>query len=354
VSEKFGDMDLQGDAALCFADFNNDAVFECLAGNNKGELCFYAAAGFSMPDPVLPGKEKKQDDTEIKIRKAAENFDNIEALSLISDCRDPSREIKQIRTSCRREMKKKPLETDSLLFKEAEQDYNKAVDFYIENKFSRAAEQFDKVLKIAPAHKEARIYKKRAEEKQQAQVNKIKAAEYYKKAAGFYDKKKWDQAFSCMEKAYAAEPETYQELYAKYSNEYYKERNKQYYDENKALAEKMIREKKYREACSLLRDLREKYPFDGAVSGLWEKNKEYFNFEKKETRQAGPSEQIQPAAVPVDPQAVKEHFRNGMKFYTMGQYEKAVFEWERVLELDPGHVMARRNIEKAREKNLTH
>jgi len=33
----------------------------------------------------------------------------------------------------------------------------------------------------------------------------------------------------------------------------------------------------------------------------------------------------------------------------MGQYQKAIFEWKKVLELDPNHVMAKNNIKKAKQ-----
>lgn len=51
----------------------------------------------------------------------------------------------------------------------------------------------------------------------------------------------------------------------------------------------------------------------------------------------------------LDPEAVKKHFQEGTKFYSLGQYEQAIAEWNKVLELDPRHVMARQNIEKAKK-----
>ena len=46
---------------------------------------------------------------------------------------------------------------------------------------------------------------------------------------------------------------------------------------------------------------------------------------------------------------IKSHYQKGLKFYSMGQYEKAIMEWEKVLELAPTHKMALKNIEKAKK-----
>ena len=37
-----------------------------------------------------------------------------------------------------------------------------------------------------------------------------------------------------------------------------------------------------------------------------------------------------------------------MKYYSMGQYENAISEWEKVLEIDPKDVNSKNNIEKAK------
>ena len=35
----------------------------------------------------------------------------------------------------------------------------------------------------------------------------------------------------------------------------------------------------------------------------------------------------------IGPMEIKSHYQKGLKFYSMGQYEKAIMEWEKVLEL---------------------
>ena len=44
------------------------------------------------------------------------------------------------------------------------------------------------------------------------------------------------------------------------------------------------------------------------------------------------------------------YFNRGTEFYKQGQYEKAIAEWEKVLEIDPGHILSREKIEKAKKK----
>lgn len=51
-----------------------------------------------------------------------------------------------------------------------------------------------------------------------------------------------------------------------------------------------------------------------------------------------------------DQAAIKSHYLKGVAFYVNGEYEKALKEWELVLELDPEHVNARNNIGKLKRK----
>ncbi|MCD6422644.1 MAG: tetratricopeptide repeat protein [Elusimicrobia bacterium] len=47
---------------------------------------------------------------------------------------------------------------------------------------------------------------------------------------------------------------------------------------------------------------------------------------------------------------MKEHFRKATQFYMKGEYEKAIAEWEKVLEIDPNHKLSKIKIKKAKEK----
>ncbi|MBA3066015.1 tetratricopeptide repeat protein [bacterium] len=47
---------------------------------------------------------------------------------------------------------------------------------------------------------------------------------------------------------------------------------------------------------------------------------------------------------------MKEHFSKGTVYYIKGEYAKAIKEWQKVLELDPGHELSRQKIILAQEK----
>ncbi len=47
---------------------------------------------------------------------------------------------------------------------------------------------------------------------------------------------------------------------------------------------------------------------------------------------------------------MKEHFSKATVYYIKGEYAKAIKEWKKVLELDPGHELSRRKIMMAQEK----
>jgi tetratricopeptide (TPR) repeat protein len=47
---------------------------------------------------------------------------------------------------------------------------------------------------------------------------------------------------------------------------------------------------------------------------------------------------------------IDEYYSQGVDYYTQGEYQKAVAEWNKVLDLQPDHQKAQRNIENARKK----
>ncbi len=197
-----------------------------------------------------------------------------------------------------------------------------------------------------------------------------------------------------IKKARELNPEsTYADTFTEYSNEYFLKINMEFYSRNMSAAEKLISAKEYSDAFRVLLLLEKKFPDDKKANNLMAlcrkrisakrravDNKmkerylkigdEYYN--KSDFIKAiknyltaliyGPHDEqikkkLESARVKSDmkkkrvlnPKAVKAHFQKGMKYYSMGQYKKAIFEWKKVLELDPQHVMARKNIERASE-----
>jgi cytochrome c-type biogenesis protein CcmH/NrfG len=48
--------------------------------------------------------------------------------------------------------------------------------------------------------------------------------------------------------------------------------------------------------------------------------------------------------------AIRRHYLKGMQFFSKDQYNEAVAEWQKILDIDPTNESVRRNIEEARDR----
>ena len=408
ITKKFAGIDSGGDAAPVFADINNDGMDELIVGNNEGRITFYKSPFFR--EIVSSFLKEKDGDALLKkkstsfasalMHRAEELIDNkeyIEALNVINKLRETTETTKELEKIARNGLKKihNKFKGDSLLFSEAEPYFIKAVQYYIKGEYEKSIGPFSEVLYIVPNNKLSLKYKKRAQQKIKYMENETQAKGAYNKALSSYMKNDINNAYKYIKKAKELNPENsaYLERFTQYSNEHFSKINKEYYDKNFSVAEKLISGKKYKKAIIILSGLKDRFPDDKKVNDLmaWcrkrssatqrasnKKMKEkylkagdkYFN--KNDFKNANKNYQAALKYAPHDnrikkkielsrlnqekkekrilrPEAVKEYFQEGMKFYSMGQYEKAIFQWKKVLELDPAHVMAKKNIQKAGE-----
>ena len=408
ITKNFKGVNVGGDSTPCFVDINNDGIDELIVGNNEGKILLFNSPESKRIAKIIstsPPKEKlekktKDKSSEIllnKIEKLIDEQDFIEALNLINNLPGSSDRSKRLKNTANKELKKiySKFRNDSLLSKEAEPYFKKAIQYYIKGKYEESIKYFDKVFLNVPNHRLSSLYKKRALQKMEFIQNESQAKKLHEKAISKYKNNDVNNAFKYIKQAKELDPENpaYAQLFTKYSNEYYSKLNNKLYNEKIADAKKSISRKKYKEALDALSQLKDKFPEDKKVNDLinicnknsaslrkaynkkmkekyLEKGDEYFskndfknalkNYElasKHAPRDNQIKEKIKSSKSKIkkkekrilDPAAVKKHFQDGMKFYSMGQYKKAIFEWEKVLELDPNHVMARKNIEKAKK-----
>ncbi len=356
-----------------------------------------------MTDPSRKKDAKVVQTTDVdKIlwEKAQSHFkekEYIDTLNIINQLKKSTKESKVLEQKSNLEVKSLygELEKESFLFKDVKDYFKKAVQSFIKRKYDDSIKQFDKVLVAIPNHRSSLLYKKRAEENREREKRIAKASSSYKNARDEYNKKNLDRAFLFAKEAYSLNRENpdYFNLYTQYSNEYSVNQDKILYETSIKKAQELITQKQYHEAVQILLPLKEKYPEDLTVENLMricseqsisikkmynkrmamiylEKGDKFFqdkDFEnavknynlalnydptnkdiKKKLQMTGVYKKKQEQRK-LDPTAVKEYFQAGLKFYTMGQYESAIKSWEKVLEIDPQHIMAAKNIEKARK-----
>jgi len=399
ITDNFQNINTKGDSAPCFADLNNDGIYELIIGNNNGDIFCFTSTNPRLDKKIIAKKKiavTNHEPNYDKIKYFLQKKDYIEALNLINSLPEKTKKSRYLRKIAKKNLKKilQQNHNSSLLFKEIASDFKEAVNQYIKGEYKRSLKLFNKVLYILPNHKLSLTYKSRAKQKLQYKENENQAKQYYKKAVSSYKSNDLTGAYNAIKQAKILNPENkkYCQTYTKYSNDYNKAANNEFYKKNLQKVKKLISNKKYKEAYRILLKLKVKFPEDTEISGLIKKchknsialRKTYNNKMKEEYLKKGDDffnkndfknaltqykkalkydpkdsnliEKIQQSKNKIekkekrilDPKAVKKHFQEGMKFYSIGQYKKAIFEWEKVLELDPQHVMAKKNIEKAR------
>ncbi|MDD5067320.1 MAG: FG-GAP-like repeat-containing protein [bacterium] len=416
TSKKYADISMEGDAALCLADLNNDAMDELFAADNKGGFFSYRQAGslkvseldnnsFS-PEPAVktePEESLAESDTgqeEFLVRKAEEQIsrkDFIEAKILLDRVKGKSKEIKKIKETCENGIKKliSRAGEDSLIFREVEDSFKKGINDYIAGKYGNSASSFKKVLAVVQDHRISREYMKRAEEKLKLADQKKEAKDSRQKAAADYEKGRIEQAFTRIKRSVQLDPDNfeYYSLYTQYSNERAAREDRDFYNRNIPIVEELMKQKKYNDSLDILLTLQAKFPQDERVDSLVKacmkessalQNEYNLKMRKKfmdtgdgaykqldlkkaldsylMARKYSPAdkaldEKIQKTREDIEkkergalsPDLVNQYFREGLKYYSMGLYAEAINEWEKVLRLNPKHIMAEKNIKKARE-----
>ncbi len=336
-----------------------------------------------------------------KINSEISNNNFIEALNLINKIEkisDDNEDIIKLKRECEDNIKELiyKLEKNSILFKEVESDFKKGIKNYVNSHYKKSLYYFKKVLSIDPANKIALFYKKRSEKKLRNVLNEKKALSKFKIAVAEYNKKNYKKAFLLISEVRDLAPDNikYQITFTTYSNKWYNVEKEKYYNDNMEIVKKMIIDKNYISALNILKELNKRFPDDIEVKKLIQlcekkskkvkikynkkMKKKYIEkgdlcFKKNDFEEALKYYKIALKYSPEDykikekikitkmklekkkkrvlsPEDVKFHLQEGMRFYSMGQYKKAIEEWKKVLEIDPDNIMAKKNIEKARKK----
>ncbi len=359
---------------------------------------------------VKQGKKKKKKNDiagkvsinidEVLLDKAltlVKDKDYIEAMNILNKIKKKNKNSKKLIQQCKKEIKNlyNKLNKGSFLFKEVESNFKKAVQYYINSKYKKCIKEFNKVLSNIPNQKISLRYKKYALNKMKKNKIQKEAEMFYSSALYQYKKSNLKDAYYFIKKALQINKnnENYLELHTQYSNEYIKKRDQLIYTKGITEAEILIEHKKYNRAIKLLTSLKGSFPDDNKIQSLIKICKSKSKFIKKtfnrkmkikylnqadsyftkndfnnalkyyklarqyDRNDMSIKEKIKSAELKIkrkkqrrlDPQAVKKYFQNGIRLYTLGQYEKAIIEWERVLEIDPQHIMAKKNIAKAKQ-----
>ncbi|MBN1897687.1 MAG: VCBS repeat-containing protein [Spirochaetes bacterium] len=397
-------VDLNNDQVDEIIVGNNEGNIEIFKAREGKKLLIFKGKGDVVQ--IDKGEDGKDDKGKVsldrmyfkKAKALYEGEDYIEALNMFEKIDDKTEEMNDLEKKCEQKLKQLivKLGEESFLFKEVESDFKKGVDKYINAKYSSAINYFKKVLNTVPSHKITLEYKKRADKKIEEQKLEHEAEKFYEKAMEHYNKGELKEAFDNIKKARDKNESNlkYHQRFTVISNDYFAQSNKEFYDKNLAKAKSLMESGDYTQAVSVLEQINEKYPKDEVVQELIKQCEEkiakmgkehkkrmkekylsegdrYYNkFEytsalksyeaalkyspgdqeitKKITETKKKIEQKENRQL--DPEAVKKHFQQGLKYYSLGQYQKAIFEWEKVLEMDPQHKMAKLNIEKAKEK----
>jgi tetratricopeptide (TPR) repeat protein len=202
------------------------------------------------------------------------------------------------------------------------QYFAQGLDMYSRKKYTAAISEWEKIISIDSAHQAAHDYVRQAKLKIKEQV-----VELLKRADWYMSSRQWLNAAHEINRALAIEPRNDDGLAKK----------------------KMIK--------ATLRKLSSEHAQKGiklygqGEYGLAETEfKMSLNYDVSNTNARDYLTRIKSKEKEISGEDISELYMNGVNAYTREDYQMAVFFWKRVLESDPHHVNALRNLERAEEK----
>lgn len=203
---------------------------------------------------------------------------------------------------------------------EAKKYFRKGIYYLSRDDFASAKKNFLKALKISPDYQDAKYYLNRIDE-----IKEKRFLNYIKKFENLLSEEKWREAEKMLIKARKILPTDKRLKNAEIKlNGYKKKESDKLIEEAKTL----IRKKKYGDAKLLLKSALKIYP----------KSKRARELLAKVEKEKAPKESIE------------DLYIKGINAYVRGQFEMAILYWEKVLEIDPEHERAKRNLERAQAK----
>ena len=196
-----------------------------------------------------------------------------------------------------------------------EPKFSRAVRLYRNNDYIQAQALFKEILKMTPNHSKARRYLNLIRNKNSESVE-----QQYQQALQLYNDKRWSDALTVCENLLEIYPDHTETLTLRDDV-----MTKIYIEDQEKLGLDYFKNGDYLKAYKIFTRILELNP-DNVIAKTYMGECE-LKLNKK----------------------ISEIFRKGMEFYTNGQYELAIQEWDRVLEIDPNYDSAREYKKRAEE-----
>lgn len=200
--------------------------------------------------------------------------------------------------------------------------FKNGLEYYSKKKYNNAIIEWNAILGLDPSHQEAREYIVKTRSHIENQV-----AEILENIATYMVQGKWIEAFDDVNHALALEPNNKVALIKR------DEIKRNLRDLSVDYAQKGIKLFKQGKFGLAETELKMALTFDSNNITA----KEYL--EKIGAKETG-----------VSSKDVNDLYMKGVAAYTQEKYQLAVFYWKRVLEIDPNHANAARNVQRAEEK----
>jgi tetratricopeptide (TPR) repeat protein len=203
--------------------------------------------------------------------------------------------------------------------------YNKAASLYAQKRYSQAIAEWQKVVALDPGHKDALNYIGKARKKMEQETDDL-----LKSGSDLMAQKRWEAAYKDIHAVLVMNPTDATAIQKEAElKSGLKEASRGHLQAGIGL----INEGKFAQAEGELRMALNLDPDNASA-------KTYLN-------------KIKSSKKPVDREEVADLYLKGIGAYTRDDLETAVFYWRKVLELDPGHENARKNLQRA-EAKLSH
>ncbi|MBN2620735.1 PorV/PorQ family protein [candidate division WOR-3 bacterium] len=325
-------------AKLTAETFYNQGVTQQNAGKFEEALQYYDMALIWYPDYVEATQAAKNIDkriNEIKIseylaRGIAEfrsaryieailEFGNILA---IDSTHAQAKEWMNASTNAMVKMHMEKVQHEQTVQNKIARHLEQGLSYYGKGQFKEAIGEWNKIIILDPVHQEAQAYISKARTQITQVVNK-----HLSNAQSLMKQQKWMEAYRAVNEVLSLDPQNQ--------------------DARTKLAAIQTQ----------LRDLSIRHTQDGIQ---YYKRGEYADaetefkmalyYESSNVTAKNYLEKMKPQGKPVSGGDVKELYMKGVNAYTQEKYQLAIQYWKRVLEIDPNHTNAQRNIKRAEEK----
>lgn len=255
-----------------------------------------------------------------RAREALDSGDYLEAIASSEKVleRDPEHiEAKHLKTRAMEMLDKAQCRTAEIGVHSS-----RGLEFYLAGDYAKAIAEWEAVLQLDPDNPEAVQNLRRIRARLEEMVT-----EWLTRAEGYMREEKWGAAIRQCELVLSQDP---QNLRAQEIRRVASRRLEEYKEDLLQRGERLYRARKYIDAEATFLTLLRLDP-KNAQAREW-------------------LERIRAQRRDVGKKMVSELYMKGVEFYTKEDFSTAIFYWTKVLELDPNHKNAQRNISRAQQK----